>query len=86
MSNGMHVLTPRIIKLRTLLHRMSQTLQIYMDLGNAWTNSWQETSRWGLFNAEMPSEAQKGPKLQPVRKWESILNYQYVLALFLHCY
>lgn len=83
MSNGMHVLTPRIIKLRTLLHRMSQTLQIYMDLESAWTNSLQETSRWGQFNAEMPSEAQEASKLQTARKWESILKYQYVLALLL---
>lgn len=83
MSNGMHILTPRIIKLRTSLHRMSQTLPIYMDLESAWTNSWQETSRWGLSNAEVPSEAQEGPKLQTARKRENILNYQCVLALFL---
>lgn len=62
---------------------MSQTLQIYMGLGSAWTNSWQETSRWGLSNAEMPPEAQEGPKLQTARKWESLLKYQDVLALFL---
>lgn len=79
----MHVLTPRIIKLRSSLHRMSQTLQIYMSLGSAWTNSWQETSLWGIFSAEMPPEAQEGPKLQTYRKWGSILKYHYVLALFL---
>lgn len=72
MSNGMHILTPHIIKLRTSLHRMSQALQIYMDLESAWTNSWQETSHWGLFNAEMPSEAQEGPKLQSARKKRKI--------------
>lgn len=72
MSNGMHVLTPRIIKLGTLLHRLSRTLQIYMDLESAWTNSRQEASHWGLLNAEMPSE--EGSKLQTARKWESILK------------
>lgn len=83
MSSGMYVLTPHIIKLRNLLHRMSQILQIYMDLKSDWTNSWQETSHQGLLNTKMPSEAQEVPKLQTARKWESILlKYQYMLALF----
>lgn len=72
MSNGMHILTPCIMKLRTLLHRLSWTLQIYMDLESAWTNSWQEASHWGLLNADMPSE--EGSKLQTARKWERILK------------
>ena len=80
----MYVFTPCMIKLRNLLHKMSQMLQIYMDLKSGWTNSWQETSHQGLLNTKMPSEAQEVPKLQNAREWESIwLKYQYMLALFL---
>lgn len=87
MNNGMCILTPHVIKLRNLLHRMSQILQIYMDLKSGWTNSWQETSHQGLLNTKMPSEAQEVPEIPTVRKWEGVLlKYQYMLVLFLQSF